>query len=94
MYIDRIREYFDDATRVLIIESLVLSVINYGIKIWVATNSVYLEKAQKLQNFAARVAVVGVRKHDHITPTLQKLKWIRIKEKYKYEISVFIMVSF
>lgn len=54
-------------TRIMIIQSLVLSVINYCIKIWGATNDLYLNKAQKLVNFAARVAVVGVKKNATIS---------------------------
>ena len=89
MYLNRIKDYFDEETRILIVQSLVSSVINYCIKIWGTTNSLYLEKVQKIQNFAARVAVQGVRKYDHITPTLKRLKWLRIKEKYKYEVGLF-----
>ena len=90
MYLNRIKDYFDNETRALIVQSLVLSVINYCIKIWGKTSNMYLEKAQKLQNFAARVAVVGVKKFDHITPTLQQLRWIKVKEKCSYEICVFV----
>ena len=89
MYLNRIKDNFEDSTRVMIIQSLVLSVINYGIKLWGATNDLYLNKAQKLMNFAARVAVVGVRKHDHISPTLQQLQWLKIKDKYTYEVCLF-----
>lgn len=90
VYLNRIKDHFEKCTRILIIQSLVLSVINYCIKIWGATSDLYLNKAQKLVNFAARVAVEGVRKHDHISPTLQQLKWLKIKDKYIYEICMFV----
>ena len=90
MYLNRIKDYFDNETRALIVQSLVLSIINYCIKIWGKTSNFYLEKAQKLQNFAARVAVVGVKKHDHITPTLQRLKWMKIIDKCSYEVCIFV----
>ena len=90
MYLSKIKGHFEDSTRALIIQSLVLSVINYCIKIWGATSDLYMNRVQKLMNFAARVAVVGVKKYDHITPTLQKLEWLRIKEKYAYEICIFV----
>ena len=54
------------------------------------TSSMYLEKAQKLQNFAARVAVVGIGKYDHITPTFQQLQWIKIKDKCVYDVCIFV----
>ena len=90
MYLSRIKDNFEDSTRIMIVQSLVLSVINYAIKLWGATSDLYLNKAQKLVNFAARVAVVGVRKYDHISPTLQQLQWLKIKDKYTYEVCLFV----
>ena len=90
MYLSRIKDNFEDSTRIMIIQSLVLSVINYCIKLWGAANDLYLNKAQKLVNFAARVAVVGVKKYDHISPTLQQLQWLKIKDKYAYEVCMFV----
>lgn len=90
MCLNRVKDHFDDATRVQIVQTLALSVINYCIKIWGTTSNMYLEKVQKLQNFAARVAIQGIRKYDHITPTLQHLKWLRIKDRYTYEVCVFM----
>ena len=88
IYLNRMKGCFDDETRVQVVQSLTLSIINYCVKIWGSTNNSVIEKAQKLQNFAARVAVVGVSKYDHITPTLKRLKWLKIKDKYNYEICV------
>ena len=51
-----------------------------------STSDVHLNKIQKLQNFAARVADGTARKFDHITPYLNKLGWLRIKENYEYEV--------
>ena len=88
IYLSKMKDSFDDETRVQVVQSLALSIINYCIKIWGSTNISVIEKAQKLQNFAARVAVVGVGKYDHITPTLKRLEWLKIKDKYNYEICV------
>ena len=95
IYLNRMKGCFDDEARVQVVQSLALSIINYCVKIWGSTNNSVIEKAQKLQNFAARVAVVGVNKFDHITPTLKRLKWLKIKDKYNYEIclSVYKILS-
>ena len=45
---------------------------------------------QKLQNFAARVAVGGIRIYDHITPAFKELKWLRLKQKHVFELGVAI----
>ena len=90
VHLSRVKDHFDNDTRVQVVQSLVLSVINYCIKVWGATYTTHLEKVQKLQNFAARVAISGVRKYDHITPALKQLEWIRIKDRYTYEICIFV----
>ena len=51
-----------------------------------STSDLHLNKIQKLQNFAARVADGTARKFDHITPFLNKLGWLRVKERYEYEV--------
>ncbi len=41
-----------------------------------------LHNVQKLQNFAAKVAVACSRKYDHVTPIIRELKWLKIKDKH------------
>ncbi len=41
-----------------------------------------------MQNFAAKVAVGGARKHDHVSSAFQELKWLRIKKKYTYDVCI------
>ena len=67
------------------VQSLVMSVINYGISIWGAANITQVERVQKIQNFAAKVALGGAAKSDHVTPFLKELKWLKITNKYEYE---------
>ncbi|XP_042862817.1 uncharacterized protein LOC122247550 [Penaeus japonicus] len=74
--------------------SLNLSYINYAITIWGATNDTQLQRVQKLQNFAAKVALGGARKQDHATPYLRELGWLKIKEKYQYEIALTVFKTF
>ena len=52
-----------------------------------------MQRVQKLQNFAERVAIDNVRKFDHISLFLRKLEWLRIKDKYVLEICTFIYNS-
>ncbi len=64
IYVNRISEMLDKTARKICIESLVLNIINYCIKIWGTTSEKQKSKVQKLQSFAARVAVGGLRKFD------------------------------
>ena len=80
-------DYFNNNTRITVIQSLVLSIINYGISIWGTTNSTQIERVQKLQNFAAKVALGGASKSEHVTPFLKELRWLKINQIHKYEIA-------
>ncbi len=88
MFINRISKCFDKPTRILVTQSLALSTIYYCIQVWGSTKRTLLCKAQKLQNFAAKVAVGGGRKYDHASPFLKELKWLRVKEKHMFDIYV------
>ncbi len=81
MHIYRISLNFEKRTRTIVVQSQVLSIINYCIKIWGITNATLLSNVQKLQTFAAEVAVGGARKYDHVSPIIKELRWLKIKEK-------------
>jgi len=55
MYLNRIGDSFDTPTRVMVVQSLALSMINYCSIIWGATTKEQMERVQKLQNVAAKV---------------------------------------
>ncbi len=59
-HISQVSGQFDKSSRVTVVHALVLSVINYCIKIWGTTNNDQKQRVQKLQNFVARVAVGGL----------------------------------
>ncbi len=88
IYINRIKDNFSKSARKTVMQSLVLSIINYGIKVWGTTNKTHMYTIQKLQNFAAKVALGGAAKHEHATPFLRELGWLRIKEKYMLELGI------
>ncbi len=85
MFINRISEDFDKTTRKIVVQSLVLSVMNYCINIWGSCNKTNLLSVQKLQNFAAKIVIGGARKYDHVTPLRKELKWLTITDKYFLE---------
>ena len=88
MFINRMSKNLDKESRIIVVQSLVLTIINYCIGIWGTANSTILKRAQKLQNFAAKVAHGGARKYDHATPILQELGWLKIKEKHRLDICI------
>ena len=87
--LNRIKDRLDRTTRVTIVLSLSMSIINYCLKVWGMTTKEQIERAQKLQNFAARVAHGEIRKYEHITPVIKQLEWLRIENKIEYDICIF-----
>ena len=85
MYLNRIKNNLPPSTRTLVVQSLALSVINYCSKIWGAAGKTQLSQVQKLQNFAARIAIGNIRKRDHITPHINKLQWLKINSKCAFD---------
>ncbi len=85
MFLSRIIKNLDKPSRILVVQTIILSLINYCIRIWGTTNLTVINKTQKLQNFAAKLAMGGARKFDHASPIIQKLGWLKIIEKYKLE---------
>ena len=81
MLISRISANLDKHSRIIAVESLVLSIINYCIRIWGTTNIIKLNEVQNIQNFVAKVAIGGAKKIDHVTPIIQQLRWMKRKER-------------
>ena len=90
LFLHRIQDSFDKTTRIMIVQSLALSIINYCSKIWGTTTREQLDRVQKIQNFAAKIAYGGARKYDHVTPILKDLNWIGIENKISFDICIFM----
>ncbi len=83
MLLSRLSATLDKSTQIIVVQSLVISIINYCIRILGTANQTVLNAAQKLQNFAAKVAISGAKKYDHVTPIIKQLKWVKVKRQYQ-----------
>lgn len=90
IFINRVKEFFDKETRMIIVESLVLSQLSYCINIWGAANKSQIQRVQKLHNFAAKVADGSAKKFDHASPIINELKWLKIENQCKYNVCCLI----
>ena len=90
IYLNRIWERFQQESRVMVVRSLVLSILNYCLCVWGSTSKTQMSRLQKLQNFAARVTIGGIRKHEHVTPLYDKLGWLRMDEKFLFDICLLV----
>ena len=90
LFINRVSDRLSSECRVMVVQSLVLSTLNYCLRVWGSTNKTQMSRVSKIQNFAAKVAAGGARKFDHVTPVYHKPKWLRMDEKYIYEICILV----
>ena len=83
--IHRVKDCFNKDTLKLIIESLqsVLSELFYCSAVWAYTSDSIIKKFQLVQNFAVRI-ITNARKYDHITLSLQELRWLPVKDHLRY----------
>ncbi len=79
IYIIRVIINFDKETRKIVVQSLVLSQINYCISIW-STNTTLPQKVEKIQKFVANVSVRGKKKYDHVSPVFRELRWTKVRK--------------
>ena len=89
-YLNRIKDRFDLQTRTMPVQAVVISILNYCLRIWGMTTKTQLEKAQKLQNFAAKVAAGDAKKYDHVSPILEKLGWLKLEKKFFLDICIMV----
>jgi hypothetical protein len=70
--IGRVKHNFDQSTLATVIDTLVMSKINYCSTVWSNTSDINIKKIQLIQNCAARL-ITGAPKYDHISPTLNAM---------------------
>ena len=90
LFLNHLKDKVEKDTRIMLVQSLALCSIDYCFKIWGSAGKTQIQRVQKLQNFAAKIAVGNVRKYDRATPCINELNWLKIELKYKYELCVFM----
>ncbi len=88
LWVNRIKDKFEKDIRTMVVQALALSVIYYCLPIYGSTSNTLLHRVQKLQNFAAKIWVGGVRKSAHATPLIEQLQWLKVKDKIILDIAV------
>ena len=76
-YLNRVKNTLDQKSRILLINALIFSHLNYCSSKWGKCSKKLQYEVQKCINFAAKVASNGkYLKRDHVTPLLRDLKLI------------------
>ena len=79
IFFNRVKNNIPVCTRVLLVQALALSIINYCSKVWGMAQKTQIQRVQKLQNFASKVATANAKKYDRATPYINSLKWLKIE---------------
>ena len=81
------RSSLDTNSAIVLANSLVASKVDYCNSLYYGLPAASLDKLQRVQNSLARVVVPSVRRHDHITPTLNRLHWLPIRQRIIFKIA-------
>ena len=83
--IGKIREYVNVETCKMLVNSLVLSQLDYCNALYSGLPNSLLSRLQKVQNTAARLTL-RVKRSAHITPVLMELHWLPVEYRVKFKI--------
>ena len=84
-----IRKYLTRSSTEKIVHSLISSRLDFGNSLLYNLPNTSISQLQKLQNSAARIISL-THKHTRITPVLQKLHWLPVKERIIFKILLLV----
>jgi len=67
----------------MLVHAFISSRLDYCNQLFLGVTGRLLDKLQSLQNAAARL-VIGARKFDRITPVMQELHWLPVRQRVRF----------
>ena len=86
--ISKLRQSITYDSAKTLVQAYVLSKLDYCNSLLYGSPNIYLDRLQKVQNYAARV-VNMVSKRSHISPELAKLHWLPIKQRVSFKVLLY-----
>ena len=83
--IRRIRKYLDQKSLLTLIHAFITSRLDYCNSLFYGATATHIEKLQRIQNAAARLAT-GSSKFCHMKPILRQLNWPPIRSRIEYKV--------
>ena len=83
----QIRSVLDTNTAIILANSLVSSKLDYCNSLFHNLPDSSIDRLQRIQNSLARIVMPFVKRFDHITPALQKLHWLPIRQRITFKIA-------
>ena len=83
--ISSIRRSLTHESATSLVHAFVSSRVDYCNSLLSGISKSSLQKLQRVQNMAARL-IVGLKKRDHITPTLKSLHWLPVEQRIMFKV--------
>ena len=87
--LNRVKHFIDIDTRSILSQALVMSKVDYCNSLFIGAPQKELQRLQSIQNMCARF-VSGLKKYDHISPTLRSFHWLKIQYRVQYKILLMV----
>src|SRR5207244_8236306 len=84
-----IRRLITDAAAHTLVYAFVSSRVDYCNSIYYDSNESVIKKLQSVLNASARL-VTGVRRFDHVTPSLKSLHWLPVHQRINYKLATMV----
>lgn len=84
-----IRRCIPSQAVISLVVSLVLSRLDYGSAVLAGLPACLIDRLQSVLNAAARL-VHSSRKYDHVTPLLQELHWLKMRQRIEFKLAVLV----
>ncbi len=85
LFLNRVKNKFDQTTRKTVVESLALSIINYCLPVYCTTNNTLMKQVQKLNFFPPEYVL---EERCSATPYITQMNWLKIKQKVVFDVAV------
>jgi hypothetical protein len=87
--IGRIRRYITQDTTRSLVQSIIMSRLDYCNSLLINIPATLTNKLQRVQNICARL-ITGAKRHEEITPVLCDLHWLPIVRRSQYKLLVYV----
>ena len=88
----QIRRSLTTDARKTLVHAFISSRLNYCNSLLFGIGEGLVKKLQSVQNAAARF-IMGIKKHDHITPVLRDLHWLPISKRIVFKVAILVYKS-
>ena len=90
--ISRMKYFLSKKQIQILVQSLVISSLDYCNALYIGISSNLLNQLQKIQNSACRV-IVGIKRRESISEHLYNLHWLKVKERIDFKVLLYVFKS-